>query len=192
MWGKVIMYDIEQLQSAWKGHRSFAEWLIEKKQPKVIVELGVDYGYSLFCFANLNIGTVYGIDTFQGDMHTGKHDDAEKLVNEIIEKNNYTNIKIIKDTFDSVYDSWNTPIDVLHIDGLHTYHDTLNDYNKWSKFLSSDGIILMHDVVSFEGVRVVYNLSKLYKTYFEHSSGLGVLSPNKDLIEEIKKKYDLK
>jgi len=186
------MYDIEELASAWKGHRLFAEWLVNKTQPKTIVELGVDYGYSMFCLAEPGIGTVYGIDTFEGDMHTGKHEDAETKVNEIIKENDYKNIKIIKDDFDSVYSTWTEPIDILHIDGLHTYHATLNNYNKWSKLISETGVILMHDVASFEGVKVVYDLSKLHKTKFLHSSGLGVLSKNEQLIQEINKKYGLK
>lgn len=186
------MYDIEKLASAWKGHREFAWWLVEEVQPKVTVELGVDYGYSLFCLADPCVGTVYGIDTFEGDIHTGKHEDAESVVYDVINKNDYTNIKIIKDTFDSVVSTWKESIDILHIDGIHSYHDTLNNYNKWSKLLSENGVILMHDVVSFEGVKVVYNLSKLHKTMFTHSAGLGILSNNKELIEKIQQKYDLK
>ena len=43
---------IDSIISAWTGHRKFAEFLVEKKNPDVIVELGVDYGYSTFVFAN--------------------------------------------------------------------------------------------------------------------------------------------
>ena len=43
---------IEDIPSAVKGHRKFIEWLVEYVNPKTIVELGVDYGYSTFVFSN--------------------------------------------------------------------------------------------------------------------------------------------
>lgn len=183
------MYEIDKLASAWKGHRQFAEWLVSRINPNTIVDLGVDYGYSTFCFANPNIGTVYGIDTFEGDQYTGIHTDAEQTVNNVIKENGYNNIEIIKGKFDDIVKSWDKPIDILHIDGLHTYHDTLNNYEKWSKFLHKDSVLLMHDTVSFEPVQVVYNRIKMNKCMFKHSQGLGVFSENESLINEIKEKY---
>ena len=56
----------------WRGHRLFADWLVKELKPKVIVDLGVDYGYSSFCFSLPNIGNVYGLDCFEGDDHAGK------------------------------------------------------------------------------------------------------------------------
>jgi predicted O-methyltransferase YrrM len=48
-----------------EGHEDFAVRLVEHLKPKVVVDLGVDYGFSTFAFALPNIGTVYGIDWFQ-------------------------------------------------------------------------------------------------------------------------------
>jgi len=48
--------------SAWKGHFEFSMWLVKHVNPKMIVELGVDYGHSTFCLASPNIGTVYAIE----------------------------------------------------------------------------------------------------------------------------------
>lgn len=59
--------------TAWTGHRQFAEWLVKFVNPKVIVDLGVDYGYSTFSFAIPRIGHVYGIDNFSGDDFVGTH-----------------------------------------------------------------------------------------------------------------------
>jgi len=187
------MYDIEILPSAWKGHREFADWLVRRTLPTMMVDLGVDYGYSTFCLAAPNIGTVCGIDTFAGDVHTGTHDDAEFVVSNVIIDNNYDNIVIIKDTFDNAAEYWSKPaiqtIDILHIDGLHTYEDTLNNYTKWSKFTNANSVILMHDVTSFDGVRKVYDEIDMPKCMFKHSAGLGVFSHNSKLIDEIKTKY---
>lgn len=178
--------DIENLASAWKGHRTFAGWLINRVQPKIVVDLGVDYGYSLFSFSEHNIGTVYGIDSFEGDEHAGHHGDAYDTVIRVIEENQYKNIDVIKGYFDDVVKTWDKPIDILHIDGLHTYEAAMNDYQKWSPFLTEDGVILMHDVVSFEGVRKVYEEIPMHKMFFTHSAGLGVLSKSESLINEVR------
>jgi hypothetical protein len=184
-----MKYNIEELSSAWKGHRKFAEWLVNYVKPTTTVDLGVDYGYSLFCLAEPNIGTVYGIDTFEGDIHAGHHPDALEKVNYVIAKNEYTNIKIIKGYFDEVATTWDLPIDILHIDGLHTYEAAMNDYITWSKFLTDDSVIIMHDVVAFKDVRSVFQEINLPKMFFSHSAGLGVLSKNAELISLINKEF---
>jgi predicted O-methyltransferase YrrM len=180
------MIDIETLPSAWTGHRKFAEWIVSATNPNTIVDLGVDYGYSTFCLANPKIGTVYGIDTFEGDVHSGHHNDALTMVETVKEVNNYQNVVIIRGYFDDVAKFWNKPIDILHIDGLHTYEAATNDFNTWSKFLTDDAIILMHDVSSFPEVRQVFEEINMPKIMFTHSAGLGVLSKNSQIIENIK------
>ena len=63
---------IDQITSAWCGHRKFAEFLVDYYTDPIVVELGVDYGFSTFVFANaLNEtnGKIYGIDLFLGDIH---------------------------------------------------------------------------------------------------------------------------
>ena len=59
------------------------------------------------------------------------------------------NITFIKGYFDDVVKTWEKPIDILHIDGLHTYVETLaqNDFEKWSPLLKEYGVILMHDTM---------------------------------------------
>ena len=186
------MQDINELRSAWKGHRDFANWLVNKLQPTTIVDLGVDYGFSLFCLAEPNIGRVYGIDSFEGDIHAGAHTDAYDTVVRVMAENNYQNIELIKGFFDDVVVNWNKNIDILHIDGLHTYEAALNDYQKWTKFVPHHGVILMHDTVAFrDGVGRVFNEITLPKVHFPHSEGLGVISQNAELIDQIKEKYNL-
>jgi glycosyltransferase involved in cell wall biosynthesis len=175
----------------WTGHRPFAEWLVKHKNPEVIVDLGVDHGFSTFCFAMPRIGHVYGIDSFEGDEHSGVRTDhtheyvlykRDKLfMNE--------NVTFIKGYFDDVAKTWNKQIDILHIDGLHTYEAVKNDYETWSKFVKDDGVILFHDTCVEDrnfGVNRLFDEIDLPKFNFTQSYGLGVVSKNKDLIELIK------
>lgn len=184
--------EIENLPSAWKGHKNFAQWLIDHLQPKVTVELGVDFGYSTFAFAVNNPGTVYGIDLFQGDPQTGFRDTLAS-VQENIKKFQVSNIELIKGDFESVSKDWTLPIDILHIDGLHTYEAVSKDFNNWNKFVKDSGLILFHDTESYnDSVGKFFRSIQLPKVNFKHSAGLGVCSKDKNLIEFIAFKFNLK
>jgi predicted O-methyltransferase YrrM len=180
---------IENIGSAWKGHRKFAEFLVEKINPNVVVELGVDYGYSTFVFANSlrgKEGKIYGIDLFAGDIDTGFRN-THKFVIDTIQEKNLTQVEIICGEFSEVAKTWNKVINILHIDGLHTYEAVKCDYETWYKFLDPNGIILFHDVVSFPEIGKFFMEvdDGWYKLYFTHSEGLGVFTKNKDLYNDI-------
>ena len=177
--------DIENIASSWKGHRKFAEILVRILNPSITVELGVDYGYSAFCFANQNIGTVVGIDSFQGDEHTGFRSTYD-FVKNVKKENNYNNLIILKSFFHDMAKIWANEIDILHIDGRHHYEDIKEDYTTWCKFVKDDGVILMHDteVMSF-GVKKFFDEINLPKFNFTHSFGLGVICKNTNVLEKI-------
>jgi predicted O-methyltransferase YrrM len=175
---------LNDIPSSWKGHEDFAAWLVDYMQPKVTVELGVDYGFSLFTLAKNNPGEVYGIDLFSGDEHSGSKD-AEAQYNAVLgfkEKFGATNVTIIRDDFNSVARAWDKQIDILHIDGLHTYEAVKQDFETWCSFMSPTGIILMHDVVAWPGVHKYFSEITLPKVAFEHSAGLGLVSPSTALL----------
>lgn len=182
---------ITEKPSAWLGHGKFALSIQFALKPKVVVDLGVDYGFSTFIFGMLRIGKVYGIDSFDGDIHAGYHSDAYNHVmriHKIIQKEmkNYS-VEIIKGYFDDVAQSWNKPIDILHIDGLHTYEAVKNDYETWGKFVTANGIIMMHDTHSYPNDvgRFFNELEEPYKFCFEHSAGLGVICKSEKAFRSI-------
>lgn len=184
---------LSSIITAWAGHKNFATWLIKRIKPDTTVELGVDYGFSTLCFCLPNIGTVYGIDCFQGDSQTGIRN-TENFVVQKTKELQIKNLVLIRDTFDDAFSRWTKPIDILHIDGLHTYEAVHNDYTKWQSFVKDDGVILLHDTCvndpSF-GVRKLFDSLDLPKANFTHSAGLGIISKNSDLIGEIKKIYNI-
>lgn len=188
---------IESIISAWKGHRQFAEWLVNEMKPTQIVDLGVDYGYSTFVFSyalkeNGISGTVTGIDFFGGDHFTGIRDTYSQVLN-IVNQFSLKNVEIIKGDFTEISKTWNRPIDILHIDGDHTYEAVLNDYTAWSPFVHEDGIILFHDVnvpnPEFQVVNFFRELSDGHKLYFLHSAGLGIITKNEKLAQRIKEQF---
>jgi predicted O-methyltransferase YrrM len=185
------MDKLEQLESSWKGHRAFAEWLTQRLQPKITVELGVDYGYSLFCLANKNPGRVIGIDLFEGDAHAGTREkNQHETVQQFATDNEYTNVQLIKGDFTQLAQYWVAPIDILHIDGLHTYEACLMDFVNWGPHVSATGVVLMHDITSYPDVtRVFLEVGAQAKVAFLHSAGLGVVCRDLALAQEILARY---
>jgi beta-1,4-mannosyl-glycoprotein beta-1,4-N-acetylglucosaminyltransferase len=169
--------------SAWTGHMKFAFKLVNILNPKIIVDLGVDYGHSTFSFASAKKGIIYGIDSFEGDPQAGlknTFDIVNNLKNEFLSRKLIiNNLNFIKGYFDDVFENFNETIDILHIDGLHTIEAVSNDYNKWIEKTSENAVILFHDIVSYpNSVGVVFNNITYPKFYFTHSAGLGVVCKN--------------
>jgi predicted O-methyltransferase YrrM len=177
---------ISRYPSAWTGHGLFAMQLVESFKPDVIVDLGVDFGFSTFCLAYPRQGKVYGIDWFQGDQHTGRRNTYElvKILHSDVEtKYGVDNIEFIKADFTEAAKTWDKPIDILHIDGLHTYEAVKADFANWSKLCKTDAIILFHDVESFPNTvgRFFYEISNDYhKLVHTGSAGLGVITKSKE------------
>jgi predicted O-methyltransferase YrrM len=185
---------IEEIPSAWKGHRQFAQWLVTEMKPECIVELGVDFGYSSFVFANAlsrGKGKIYGIDLFQGDPHAGMRNTYDFVMDKIKEHNLET-IEIIRGDFKEVSTRWNKPINILHIDGFHTYDAVKSDFIAWAPFVLNDGIILFHDTaVQHFGIKDFFREIGGIKLYFTHSFGLGILTANKELVRKIKQNFTI-
>lgn len=176
--------------SAWKGHLELAMWLVNRFKPKVTVELGVDYGHSTFALASENTGKVYGVDCFEGDEHTNYRntfDIVTRTYNKLTENKMLNkNIIFIKGSFDDIADVFEKKIDLLHIDGFHEYASVKNDFEKWSEKMSDDGIIIMHDVVSFlADVGKLYGEINMPKTMMPNSAGLGIFCKNQKIIDDI-------
>jgi predicted O-methyltransferase YrrM len=175
-----------------KSHREFIVWLINRIKPEVTVELGVDYGYSAFLMALCQENPVYGIDCFDVSKHGPREDDDYQFVMSVKEKLGLNNLEIIKGYFDDVVKTWDKEIDLLHIDGLHDYDNCKNDCETWAPLVKEDGVILFHDTVSNpDGAGLFFSQLEVPKVNFTNSFGLGVASNNANLIEEIKKEFDV-
>lgn len=177
--------------TAWRGHGEFAMNLVEILKPDIVVDLGVDYGFSTFCFAQPKIGTVYGVDWFQGDEHAqyrNTYQFVKTLQSEVNTEFGINNVEIIKSDFTELSKIWSKKIDILHIDGLHTYDAVKSDFTNWIDHCNEDALILFHDTISFpKDVGRFFNEIKdeFYNFNFKHCHGLGVLTKNEKTFDSI-------
>lgn len=138
----------ESYAKAWHGHRGFAQRLARELKPSTFVELGVHGGDSYFTF--VEAFKLYGIkcnsyavDIWSGDEQSGTY--GENIYNDVCKENDkyrtYSNL--MRMTFDQAAEVI-TSIDLLHIDGLHTYDAVKKDYDTWSNKVND--MIIFHDI----------------------------------------------
>lgn len=174
---------------AWAGHIPFAFWLVDALKPACIVELGTHTGNSFCAFAqaieffDVVGGRVFAVDHWMGDVHAGAYPDRvfEELSQYVGALYPDTAV-MLRSSFDEALERFDdNSIDVLHIDGLHTYEAVRHDFETWLPKVKKDGVVLLHDTaVTSNGFGVAQLLQELaadYTTYnFSHSHGLGVVA----------------
>lgn len=189
--------DVDEI-SAWVGHKYFIYDFIRNVKPKVITELGTHYGASFFSMCQavkdgkLN-SKLCAVDTWKGDKQSGFYDESVFIeVNKI--KNRYypkLKINLLRKTFNKAVNNFkNNSIDILHIDGLHTYKAVKHDFDNWFNKATEEGVIILHDTHEkkddFEVYKLWEELKEKYKTLeFSHAHGLGILFKNPKPYHEI-------
>lgn len=187
---------------AWVGHLPFARVLVRLMRPRVLVELGTHTGnsFSGFCQAVRAEGLrtrCIAVDTWQGDPQAGFYDDAVFTeFSAFVETNFRAEAHLARSTFDDAAKNLRDGlIDLLHIDGLHTYEAVRHDFETWKSKLSARGVVLFHDTSVLDRDFGVHRLWKELRAQhpgfeFRHSHGLGVLlvgnrvpAPVRELVE---------
>lgn len=184
--------------SAWVGHLPFAHWLMSVMRPAVVVELGTHSGvsYSAFCNAVVRLGLeceCIAVDTWAGEAHAGFY--GEQVYSDLAEFNAQqfgSFSTLLRMTFDEAL--MRVPdgvVDVLHIDGFHSYEAVSHDYRSWLPKLSPRAVVLFHDIAErkpgFGVWRLWEEVTARHPGFaFLHSSGLGVLQVGTEAVGAIK------
>jgi hypothetical protein len=179
-------WDITHLTpSAWTGHLPFMFCLATLLRPRRFVELGTHFGASFFAYCQAAERGSFpteaiAVDCWEGDEHAGRYDSAVFDQFKYILKN-YNGVgaylRMLFNDAAKLFDDGS--VDLLHIDGLHTYEAVREDYETWLPKMSDAGTILFHDINVHErdfGVwRFWKEIRRRHPTMeFRHSHGLGV------------------
>ena len=179
--------------SAWIYHIPLAAILIKMLRPRTFVELGTFRGdsYMAFCQAAAKIRTgtqCTAVDNWTGDAHAGFY--GPEILREL------------KATHDPLYGSFSrllraefpnalpqfaeNSIDLLHIDGHHTYEAVKQDFEQWLPKLSNRAVVLFHDTQVRERDFGVWKLWEELTAKYPHFNipygcGLGMLAVGRDV-----------
>ena len=172
--------------SAWLGHAPFMKFVIRELKPQTFVELGVHNGFSYFvgCQAIKECGLsakAFAVDHWEGDSQAGLFDDS--VYQDVLKVNaKYSDFStLIKSSFLDALKNFNEEsIDLLHIDGFHSYESVKQEFQTWLPKMSINGVILLHDIHVRRNTFGVYKfwqeVKEKFKTIeFVGSHGLGVV-----------------
>jgi hypothetical protein len=124
--------------------------------------------------------TARAIDLWEGDLHVGAY--GEEVFDHVTERaKEFAGVTLTRSLFSESRNLVpDKSVDLLHIDGLHTYEGVKEDFDTWLSCVSDRGIILFHDVREIQlnfGVHQLWaELQKKFASFtFYHGHGLGVL-----------------
>ena len=182
-------------ETAWWGHLQFMFSVVDLLRPRRFVELGSHHGTSFFAAnqaaqrLNLSMEAV-AVDSWEGEQHTGEYDESVYVgFTEVLDRRGYTNATPLKMYFDEAVELFEPDsVDLLHIDGLHTFEAVAHDYETWIDKVVPGGLVLFHDINVHQKDFGVWRLWRDLADQttddrsfaFHHSHGLGVLQKDGD------------
>ena len=183
--------------TSWQEHTPFAMFLVDVLRPRIFVELGTHLGdsYCSFCQAVVELSlpaSCYAVDTWTGDEHAGSY--GEEVLTDLRAHHDplYGSFsELLRMRFDAAAPRFaDGSVDLLHIDGCHTYEAARHDFDTWRPKLSKRGVVLLHDTARrIDGFGVWRLLEELATERpvleFTHGNGLAMVLVGDEPAEEL-------
>lgn len=162
----------------WPWEIETAYNIVKASKPRKIVEIGCLYGgtlaYWLRCLEEgYNNAVVIGIDPEIDKVRDYVSD--QRLV--LVKASSHSDVALNKVMS---YD----PIDVLFIDGDHSYEGAKRDFMRYGTFVRPGGIILLHDIATFreevgvpklwEEIKLIHHVHEIIGKHTEDIPGGGI------------------
>lgn len=165
----------------------------------VIVEIGSWKGKSTTC---LGLGSKEGktIDVYAIDPHTGSLEHKEiygkvwtfdEFKKNISEAGLDNVVKPLVMTSEEAAKTFDKPVELVFIDGLHDYGSVKNDFELWSPKIVDEGIIAFHDTTTWQGPKrlvdeAIYKSNNFKKVKTVGSITYGIKTKKCTTIDKIK------
>jgi predicted O-methyltransferase YrrM len=134
--------------SAWLLHG-----LVRSMKPEVCVEIGSARGKST-CFIGLALkrngrGKLYAIDPHtQTNWNDSDSVDTLSIIRKNIRRAQVTDhVEIVRKTSSEAVAGWSAKIDMLFIDGDHSYEGVKADWERFLPFMNPFGVVVFHDTL---------------------------------------------
>jgi hypothetical protein len=147
---------------AWSGLENRFQDLLESIGPiRLVVELGVDYGFSAFCLATaLPTATVIGVDPYECLPVENKKQSVYPRIQGVVSgataeswveqhRRVFPNFVLLRTTASEASKIVSDPIDVLHINAFYTPQDVKHNFDQWEPLVRPGGCVLFHATRSF-------------------------------------------
>jgi hypothetical protein len=143
----------------------------------VIVEIGSYKGKSTMILARGSLfnsnSNVYAVDTFEGTCEGKNKQDTFKDFKKSMDLAGVSNLVIPQKGFSSdISKKFNHLIEILFIDGDHTYEGVIQDIDNWTPKLISNGWVLFHDT-SIQGVLKAVTEKVISSMDYSHIGFMG-------------------
>jgi predicted O-methyltransferase YrrM len=170
---------------------------IMKEECKNYLEIGTHYGHSICNMLQSKYKSKYmGIDIFE-KWTDSKITNMEKLANDNVKKFNINNYecKLVKansqtkSTIDLAKEYFPEGIDLLFIDGDHSYNGIINDFNNYFPLVNKGGYIVFDDYLPYKFNNKERGAPKaINKIVFDNKDKIVNIGLINDIVEIYKQK----
>jgi len=114
--------------------------LLADHPPEVVVEIGSDAGGTLWAWQQLGARRVIGVDQPRGPYSSGQLLDEHGCEVVYGDSHDPATLQALKDLLAG------EPVDLLFIDGDHTYAGVRKDFEMYAPLVADQGMIAFHDI----------------------------------------------
>ncbi len=146
---------LQHLPKGWFHHAEHMLALIEREQPKVIVELGTHNGASAIAMARVIEpwgGVIFCVDTWAGVPGPGKSRTPYRMLScacAMINAKVSPRVRLMPTKTTDAGHAWNgPPIDCLYVDADHTKEGCRGDLSAWWPHVRRGGIVAGDDYLN--------------------------------------------